>query len=270
MEPCFQRGKHTYPLNSKRIVADQLFEVATLLDLPKGASVAETRQLIEGKLLELGHEPRNVQVIVQLDDEARTGSTIFLVDESGVIRHSGKQSSRPLSPVSIGSFSHDTFVDNNVHSCSTHHTGSPVNNGESALELRSALRDALQTNEHLEEKLRQQSMFIDELVEQLELTKANNEQIQLQLTELQAPINSKVKNLEDALKIESSKSKRLWVQKCEQLLTHEAELEEKDLEIARLRARVEEFTCSVSHGDRGITSQPESKRASGHDHYPTS
>ena len=34
-----------------------------------------------------------------------------------------------------------------------------------------ALCDALQTNEHLEEKLRQRSMFIDELVEQLELMK---------------------------------------------------------------------------------------------------
>ena len=64
--------------------------------------------------------------------------------------------------------------------------------------------------------------------------------------------------------------KHLWgVQKCEQLLTHEAELEEKDLEIARLRVRVEELTCIMRHEDRGITAQPESKRASGHDHYPT-
>ena len=45
----------TYPLNSKRIFADQIFEVTTLLDLPRGVSVAETHQLIEGKLLELGH-----------------------------------------------------------------------------------------------------------------------------------------------------------------------------------------------------------------------
>ena len=66
----FPTGK-TYPLNSKRIVADQIFELATLLDLPSGASGTETRQLIEGRLLELGHEPRNVQVIVQLDDEGK-------------------------------------------------------------------------------------------------------------------------------------------------------------------------------------------------------
>jgi len=122
VEIMFPTGE-TYPLNSKRIVADQLSEVATLLDLPRGVSVAETRQLIDGKLLELEHEPRNVQVIVQLDD---AGSTIFLVDESGVIRHSRKQSSHPLSTISIDSFSRETFVDNNVHSCSTHHIRSPV------------------------------------------------------------------------------------------------------------------------------------------------
>ena len=32
----FPTGK-TYPLNSKRIVADQIFELVTLLDLPSGA-----------------------------------------------------------------------------------------------------------------------------------------------------------------------------------------------------------------------------------------
>ena len=41
-------ARRTYPLNSKRIVADQIFEIATLLDLPRGASVTEIRQLIEG------------------------------------------------------------------------------------------------------------------------------------------------------------------------------------------------------------------------------
>jgi len=57
----FPAGK-TYPLNSKRIVADHLFEIATLLNLSRGASVAETCQLLEGQLLELGHKPRNTQL----------------------------------------------------------------------------------------------------------------------------------------------------------------------------------------------------------------
>ncbi|XP_065915676.1 myosin-13-like [Dysidea avara] len=260
----FPTGK-TYPLNSKRIVADQIFELATLLDLPSGASVTETRQLIEGRLLELGHEPRNVQVIVQLDDEGKNGSRIFLVDESGVIRESGKSGSRPLSPVSVISSCHESFIDNNVFSCSTHHTLSPVNNGDDALELRSALREARRTNEQLEEKLCQQSTLIDKLVEQLDQVKETNERIQLKLSELQAP-NSQVRNLEDALKAESSKSKRLWIQKCEQLLAHESEVVEKELEIARLRSVVEELTCGDKrHEERG----PTDERVSGHDHCPS-
>ena len=52
--------RKTYPLNSKRIVVYQIFELATLLDLPRGALVTETHQQIEGRLLELGREPRNV------------------------------------------------------------------------------------------------------------------------------------------------------------------------------------------------------------------
>jgi len=201
----FPAGR-TYPLNSKRIVADQIFEIATLLNLLRGASVAETCQLIEGRLLELGHEPRNVQVIIQLEDEARNGSRIFLVDESGVIRESAKSSSRPLSQVSVISSCHETLIDNTVRS-STHHTRSPINNGVDALELRSALREARRTNEQLEEKLCQQSTLIDELVEQLDQAKATNEEMQLQISELQAP-NTQVRNLEDALKVESDKCER--------------------------------------------------------------
>jgi len=148
----FLAGK-TYPLNSKRIVADQIFKIATLLNLPRGASVAETRQLIEGRLLELGHKLRNVQVIIQLEDKGKNGSRIFLVDESRVICESAKSSSCPLSPVSIISSCHETLIDKTAYLWSTHHTRSPINNGDDALELCSALRKVRRTNEQLEEKL---------------------------------------------------------------------------------------------------------------------
>jgi len=62
--------RKTYSLNPKRIVADQIFEIATLLDLPERTLVVETHQLIEGKLLELGNEPCNVQVVVQKETMA--------------------------------------------------------------------------------------------------------------------------------------------------------------------------------------------------------
>ena len=51
----------THPLNSKRLTADTLGRIARAPGLPASGSVAETRQLIEGKLGE-SYEPMNVQV----------------------------------------------------------------------------------------------------------------------------------------------------------------------------------------------------------------
>ena len=48
-----------YPLNSKKIVVNQLRKLAAMLELPSEGISATLRQVIEGKLLELGHEPRN-------------------------------------------------------------------------------------------------------------------------------------------------------------------------------------------------------------------
>ena len=74
----FPEGR-PYPLNSKRLISGQLQALAKILELPGGASTEETRQSIEGKLMELGHEPRNVQVIVKEDRQ------IFLVNNEGII-----------------------------------------------------------------------------------------------------------------------------------------------------------------------------------------
>ena len=52
-----------------------------MLELPSEGTSATLRQVIEGKLLELGHEPRNTQIIV-----ASADSKLYLVDESGIIR----------------------------------------------------------------------------------------------------------------------------------------------------------------------------------------
>ena len=71
----------TYPLNSKKIVVNQLRTLAAMLELPSEGTSATLRQVIEGKLLELGHEPRNTQIIV-----ASADSKLYLVDESGIIR----------------------------------------------------------------------------------------------------------------------------------------------------------------------------------------
>ena len=45
--------------------------------------MATTRQLIEGKLIELDREPSNVQIVLQGKDEAV--HKIFLIDDDGLI-----------------------------------------------------------------------------------------------------------------------------------------------------------------------------------------
>ena len=72
----------TYSLNSKRLKAVHLQHIAESLGLPTQGTVAVTRQLIEGKLMEMGHEPRNVQVVIQGMDN---NSVLFLIDEDGII-----------------------------------------------------------------------------------------------------------------------------------------------------------------------------------------
>ena len=46
-----------YPLNSKRIVVEQLRRLARMLEVSADGSSDTLRQLIEGKLMQLDHEP---------------------------------------------------------------------------------------------------------------------------------------------------------------------------------------------------------------------
>ena len=69
-----------YPINSKRIVVEQLRRLARILDVSADGSLDTLRQVIEGKLIQLDHEPRNMQVIVSSED-----ARLYLVDDAGVI-----------------------------------------------------------------------------------------------------------------------------------------------------------------------------------------
>ncbi len=72
------------PLNSRRLNAGHLHLLAETLGLPTGMSNDELRQVIDGKLADMKHDPKNVQVVIQ--EAARTELHIRLVDESGVFQ----------------------------------------------------------------------------------------------------------------------------------------------------------------------------------------
>ena len=51
------------PLNSRRLSAAHLKRLARALEVPTTATGDEVRQMIEGRLIAQGREPRNVQVV---------------------------------------------------------------------------------------------------------------------------------------------------------------------------------------------------------------
>ena len=76
------RGQHL-PLNSKRLTAAHLRQIASALDLPTTGAADQLRQVIEGKLETDGHEAINIQVV--LEDSRLIETKICLLSEGGVI-----------------------------------------------------------------------------------------------------------------------------------------------------------------------------------------
>ena len=69
------------PINSKRLTKTYLSRIAEKLELATKASAEETRQIIEGKLIEMGREPCNVQIELELREDK---GLILLRDADGV------------------------------------------------------------------------------------------------------------------------------------------------------------------------------------------
>ena len=59
-----QRLRLPIPLNSKRLMAAHLRRLATAVGVPTTAAGDEVRTMVEGKMAELGREPKNVQVVL--------------------------------------------------------------------------------------------------------------------------------------------------------------------------------------------------------------
>lgn len=70
--------------NYARLTVRQLKWLAVTLGFPTSASSDEIRQLIEAKVEEIGHEPRNVLVVV-------VGLDMELLDEEGVFLNIGPE-----------------------------------------------------------------------------------------------------------------------------------------------------------------------------------
>ena len=69
------------PLNSKKITVAMLKQLARGLEVPTTSGGDELRQLVEGKLGDMGHEPRNTQLSVVTREN---GVTLTLQDADGI------------------------------------------------------------------------------------------------------------------------------------------------------------------------------------------
>ena len=75
-----------FTLNSRRLGAVYVKEIAKGMGLPTKAAGDELRQLIEGHLSEEGREPPNVQVIIDEKTRQEKGRCLYLADDSGVFK----------------------------------------------------------------------------------------------------------------------------------------------------------------------------------------
>ena len=76
----FLAATRPLPLNSKHLTRVYLQMIARAMELTTKGSVTESRQMIEGKLIESGQELRDVQVVIE-EDESDT-EFVFLIDMS--------------------------------------------------------------------------------------------------------------------------------------------------------------------------------------------
>ena len=198
-----------YALNSRRLNATQLQGIAESLELPQGGSISTIRQLIEGKLIEMEHEPKNVQVILQ--GKGKDDYKLFLVDDNGI----------------ISSFTHTR--DHYEHVISQ-----PVGMNVS-IESSVAPRETDSKLECLQRELEMQSEELTSIREQLHMVQlALEEEKQKSLDHVE-----RIKELQQSLAKERQKAKRFWREKCDQQLAHEDALEKKDDEINRLSRQLQ-------------------------------
>ena len=197
----------TFPLNSKRLNATRIRRIAESLDVLIGAAADEVRQMLGEKLRGMGHDPTNVQVVIEGDDN------LYVVDNTGIILHIK---------------SHD---EGHVGRHEEGHMGGHVTEERSDESLRSALREARAERETLTNKCSETRQQLEE---------ANS--LIAQLREEAASLARANSDTQRSLKKERLKSKRFWKQKCNLMLAHEEVLEEKETTIAALQRQLEPVT----------------------------
>ena len=123
------RATKPLPLNSKRLKVLHVKQIAASMTLPTTGSSDELRQMIEGRLEDMGKDPRHVQVLVP---EAG-GAHLQLQDADGVFL--------------------DVAPEEEEHGGEITRTGSEGSEEDEVAQLQSALREAQNLNKTLQDEV---------------------------------------------------------------------------------------------------------------------
>ena len=130
------------PLNSRRLTAGQLRRLAMALEVPSSGNPADTRLIIEGKLAEMGRQPRNVQVV--LEGGSPTAG-LSLRDETGIFV--------TVDPEVLSEAVHDREPTERDNEETRQSLSEEEDNEESVESLKVALEEANQQKEALQEEV---------------------------------------------------------------------------------------------------------------------
>ena len=97
--------RHALPLSSQHLTTCNLKRIAQALEIPTTSSAAELCTLVDGKLTEMGKEPRNIQV------QLHESSVIELIDVGGVFLQITEDIDFPSLPASSDELDGDSFGD---------------------------------------------------------------------------------------------------------------------------------------------------------------
>ena len=259
-----------FPLSSKRLKLYQFQGIAKALGLPS-ASSDDLLVMISGKLTESDHNPSDVQVVATLTEEGEELSLqdfngIFFtvpIGKTGLSRISSPVSGKEMLVPTLVSDSSRTTPDLDIEVTSelddfTLHDKGSFSNEEKHLEqvlsllsaelatTRLQLQAAQKEVTQFKKELSAQQENLLELKKRLGVEEAKVKQLVFENEALQQQLScSQVQDLKQEVNRATDRSKQLWQTNCQQLLSHDNLMFEKEEELKLLQGRMQQMEIEL-------------------------
>jgi len=259
-----------FPLSSKRLKLYQLQGIAKALGLPS-ASSDDLLVMISGKLTESDHNPSDVQVVATLTEEGEELSLqdfngIFFtvpIGKTGLSRISSPVSGKEMLVPTLVSDSSRTTPDLDIEVTSelddfTLQDKGSFSNEEKHLEqvlsllsaelatTRLQLQAAQKEVTQFKKELSAQQENLLELKKRLGVEEAKVKQLVFENEALQQQLScSQVQDLKQEVNRATDRIKQLWQTNCQQLLSHDNLMFEKEEELKLLQGRMQQMEIEL-------------------------